>query len=101
MALSNLQTRQERTGTLSRPMENVIVWTFLLPLFAFVRVTTTGNVPRTLTSPCTALSQSLSINSLRVTFLRRGVLRPHDPKRFGRANNEAYGLGNFEPKLCQ
>ena len=49
MALSNLQTRQERTETLSRPMENVIVWTFLLPLFTFVRVTTTGNVPRTLT----------------------------------------------------
>ena len=65
MALSNLQTHQERTGTLSLPMENVIVWTFLLPLFAFVRVTTTGNVPRTLPSPCTALSQSLSINSLR------------------------------------
>ena len=100
MALSNLQTRQERTGTLSRPMENVIVWTFLLPLFAFVRVTTTGNVPRTLKSLYGVIPVPLD-QFTSVTYLRRGVLRPHDPKRFGRANNEAYGLGNFEPKLCQ
>ena len=50
--------------------------------FVFVSVTTTGNVPQTLPSPCAALSQSLSINSL---IWGAGVLGPHDPKHFGLA----------------
>ena len=45
---------------------------------------------QTLPSPCTAFSQSLSVNLLRVTYPKRTggkqiSLGPRDPKRFGRA----------------
>ena len=97
MALSSLQTRQERTGTLSRPMENVIVWTFLLPLFLLA-----WRLPETYPKPYLVPVRRYPSPSRSIHLSEaRGCLDHMTRNTLASRNNEAYGLGNLEPKIWE